>query len=110
MQNLIPGDMLEVNQKLKWELDAGMTADESSVINEAVLAGTQYFVDEALEGSYWTVKWAADGQTIELYGTTGTVVGRIKPLSATLENDFRQDSQGLFIRVEKEVAVIVRDN
>ena len=43
MQNLIPGDMLEVGQKLKWELDAGMTADESSVINDAVLAGTQYW-------------------------------------------------------------------
>lgn len=110
MQNLIPGDMLEVGQKLKWELDAGMIADESSVINDAVLAGTQYFVDEALEGSYWTVKWADDHQAIDIYGTTGSVVGQIKPLSASLEADFRQDSQGLFIRIEKEVAVIVRDN
>lgn len=110
MQNLIPGDMLEVNQKLKWELDAGMTADEHSVINEAVLSGTQYFVDEALEGSYWTVKWAADHQNIDIFGTTGEVVGQIKPLGESLEADFRKDSQGLFIRIEKEVAVVVRDN
>lgn len=110
MQNLIPGDMLEVNQKLRWELDAGMTADESSVINDAVLAGAQYFVDEALEGSYWTVKWDAQHQNIDIYGTTGAVVGAIKPKGTTLEADFRQDSQGLFIRIEKEVAVVVRDN
>lgn len=110
MQNLIPGDMLEVNQKLKWELDTGMTADESSVINEAVLAGTQYFVDEALEGSYWTVKWDANHQNIDIYGINAAVVGAIKPVRASLEADFRQDSQGLFIRIEKEVAVVVRDN
>lgn len=110
MQNLIPGDMLEVGQKLRWELDAGMTADESSVINDAVLAGTQYFVDEALEGSYWTVKWDSAHQNIDIYGATGTVVGQIKPTGATLEADFRQDSQGLFIRIEKTVAVVVRDN
>ncbi len=110
MQNLIPGDMLEVSQKLKWELDTGMTADESSVINDAVLAGTQYFVDEALEGSYWTVKWDANHQNVDIYGTTGDVVGQIKPTLDTFEADFRKDSQGLFIRIEKEVAVVVRDN
>jgi len=110
VQNLIPGDMLEVNQKLKWELDTGMTADESSVINEAVLAGTQYFVDEALEGSYWTVKWDANHQNIDIYGINAAVVGVIKPVGTSLEADFRQDSQGLFIRIEKEVAVVVRDN
>ncbi|WP_047999704.1 hypothetical protein [Lactiplantibacillus herbarum] len=110
MQNLIPGDMLEVGQKLRWELDNGMTADESSVINEAVLAGTQYFVDEALEGSYWTVKWSEDQQNLDIYGTTGTIIGQIKPLTANFEADFRQDSQGLFMRIEKEIAVVVRNN
>ncbi|MFB9770467.1 hypothetical protein [Lactiplantibacillus modestisalitolerans] len=107
---MIPGDMLEVNQKLKWALDNGIDADEQSVINNAVLEGTQYFVDEALEGSYWTVKWDPQHQNIDIYGTTGTVVGQIKPLTATLEQDFRQDSQGLFLRIEKEVAVVVRNN
>ena len=110
MQNLIPGDMLEVNQKLKWELDTGMTADESSVIRDAVLAGTQYFVDEALEGSYWTVKWDANQQNIDIYGLDATMVGAIKPTGESLEADFRQNSQGLFMRIEKEVAVVVRNN
>ncbi|MFC6181565.1 hypothetical protein [Lactiplantibacillus daowaiensis] len=110
MQNLIPGDMLEVNQKLKWELDSGMTADESSVINDAVLAGVQYYTDEALEGSYWTVKWNTAHDGIDLYGTTGLVVGTIKPVSASLEADFRQDAQSLFMRIEQAVAEIVRDN
>ncbi|BDZ30901.1 hypothetical protein RA086_06990 [Lactiplantibacillus sp. WILCCON 0030] len=110
MQNLIPGDMLEVNQKLKWELDSGVKADESSVIHDALLAGTQYFVDEALEGSYWTVKWDASQQNVDIYGTDDTVVGAIKPTGASLEADFRQDAQGLFIRIEKEVAVVVRNN
>ncbi|VDG19453.1 hypothetical protein [Lactiplantibacillus mudanjiangensis] len=110
MQNLIPGDMLEVNQKLKWALDNGMTADETSVINDAVLAGTQYYTDEALEGSYWTVKWNDAHDGIDLYGTTGTVVGTIKPTGSSLEADFRQDAQGLFLRIEQTVAKIVRDN
>ncbi|AVK63033.1 hypothetical protein C5Z26_02345 [Lactobacillus sp. CBA3606] len=110
MQNLIPGDMLEVGQKLRWELDTGMTADEQSVINDAVLAGTQYFVDEALEGSYWTVKWDSQHQNVAIYGSDGTIVGTIKPVGASLEADFRQDSQRLFIRIEKEVAVVVRKN
>ncbi|WP_137627100.1 hypothetical protein [Lactiplantibacillus pingfangensis] len=110
MQNLIPGDMLEVNQKLQWERETGLTADESSVIHEAVLAGTQYFVDEALEGSYWTVKWDAKQQNIDIYGINAKVVGVIKPTGTSLEADFRKDSQGLFVRIEKEVAVVVRDN
>jgi len=110
MQNLIPGDMVEVNQKLKWELDTGMTADESSVINDAVLAGAQYFADEALEGNYWTVKWTDDRQSLDIYETAETIVGQIKPLTTNFEADFRQDSQGLFIRIEKEIAVVVRNN
>jgi len=110
VQNLIPGDMLEVNQKLKWELDNGQTADEESVINDAVLAGVQYYTDEALEGHYWTVKWNANHDAIDLYGMAGKVVGAIKPTTASLADDFRKDSQGLFIRIEKEVAVIVRNN
>lgn len=65
-----------------------MIVDESSVINEVVLVGIQYFVDEVLEGSYWIVKWVVDGQIIEFYGIIGIVVGCIKLLFVMLENDF----------------------
>lgn len=110
MQNLIPGNMLEVNQKLKWELDNGMTADEDSVINDAILAGTQYYTDEALEGHYWTVKWNAAHTAIDLFASIDNVAGTLKPTGESFVADFRQDSQGLFIRIEQAVAVIVREN
>ncbi|ANK58936.1 hypothetical protein [Loigolactobacillus backii] len=109
MYDLIPMNMAEVAEKLQWYQGAGESKSESSVIQDSILAISQFHLDEALEGPYWTAKWQVANYEIVIL-SADEVIGIIKTPSDTFEANFRENANKLIDYLRQQVAELVKNH
>ncbi|GEP19204.1 hypothetical protein [Pediococcus argentinicus] len=104
----IPKDMVELRIRLEQLKELGDNSSEEDVIKDAVSDNAQGFLDEALEGHYYSCK--LDGDTITVYGMIDEPVGTIKSTSGSFVDDFKNDAASLLLKLDTEVNKIVRNS
>lgn len=110
MFSLIPTDMEEVAAKLKWALEQGQSASETSVIQEAILDQSQDILNGALEGPYWKVKWQDLDHRLVITDIMNEVVGTVTPINDSFVADFKKDSHKLLRDLTDKINEIVRND
>ncbi|MCF6161837.1 MAG: hypothetical protein LKG79_07940 [Furfurilactobacillus sp.] len=108
MSQEIPENMHEVVLKVQELNETRHGADvvtEEEVMKDAVHDTLQYWADYLLDGHYDDVLW--DGEDLVIEDIMGKRVGRVKPMSATFANDYRQSPEGTLFRLENEANKII---
>lgn len=101
----VPGDMTEMRVMIEQLKDLGKETNENELIDQAVEDNAQAMLDEALEGHYYSAK--LKDNLITIYDVLNEPVGTIKPMGTGFNQDFRENSDGLWLYMATELKRIL---
>ncbi|CAH1855451.1 hypothetical protein [Convivina intestini] len=75
-----------------------VTLDEA--IASTLKRGLQEMIDHRTDGSYYTVKWSANGKRLEVFDIYRDRIGQVEPESDSLVQDFHNSDQLVWNRFD----------
>lgn len=110
MYSLVPENMYEVDEKLKYLIEKGIETTEEEVIRQAIRDNSQQILDGDLEGPYWKVEWQTTDKVLAIFDIMNKEVGTVESLSGSFVEDFRNSAPNVIRQLAEEIQKIVNNN